>query len=531
MQRRLILFARTSALGACIIFALGSLAQQVSAPPDQTQALADSVEKLAAEVRDLRATVEDMRGETARLRAETADLRRELRVAHGTMAETAEYGNGDASSKVEGSSNSVAAKQGTDAGSNSDGDRRRVAKLDEEYQLLTGKLNDQYQTKVESGSKYRVRLSGIVLLNLFGNNGTTDNLDFPSIAYPPFSPITSSGNFGGTLRQSQIGLEVFGPEVWGAQTSGNVQFDFAGGFPATSNGANFGIARLRTGSFRLDWPKTSVIAGQDVLFFSPESPTSIASLAEPEFAYSGNLWGWFPQLRVEHHFDLGRDSNFKVQAGILDSQTGESPATEFYRSAVAGERSRQPAYATRLSWNRTSFGFPLTVGVAGYYARQNYGFTRRVDGWAGMADWSLPLAAHFAVSGKFYRGRGIGGLGGGIGRSVLFDNDPNNPNSSLQALDSVGGWTQLKFRATSKLEFNGALGLDNPFAGDLRDYSVSINDVYGGLAKNRAWMANFIYRPKSDLLFSTEFKRIRTSSIQNTIEQANQINVSMGILF
>ena len=53
-------------------------------------------------------------------------------------------------------------------------------------------------------------------------------------------PLGSSGTFGGSLRQSQIGLEAFGPTIAGARTSANVQFDFAGGFPYTPNGVSFG---------------------------------------------------------------------------------------------------------------------------------------------------------------------------------------------------------------------------------------------------------------------------------------------------
>jgi len=59
----------------------------------------------------------------------------------------------------------------------------RAATLEEEYQLLSGKVDDQYQTKVESASKYRLRVSGIVLMNLFSNQGVVDNIDFPMYAY------------------------------------------------------------------------------------------------------------------------------------------------------------------------------------------------------------------------------------------------------------------------------------------------------------------------------------------------------------
>ena len=164
-------------------------------------------------------------------------------------------------------------------------------------------MDDQYQTKVEAASKYRVRLSGIVLLNLFSNHGCMDSQDVPTWAIPEI-PNVSGQTLGATLRQSEIGLEVFGPRLAGARTSGNLQLDFAGGSPNTPNGVNFGLVRLRIASMRMDWKNTSIVAGQDNAFFSPLSPTSFASLAIPAFSYAGNLWGWIPQVRVEHRFNL-----------------------------------------------------------------------------------------------------------------------------------------------------------------------------------------------------------------------------------
>src|ERR1035438_6648413 len=86
------------------------------------------------------------------------------------------------------------------------------------------KVDDQYQTKVESGSKYRMRISGIVLMNLFSNQGTVDNIDLPTLAYARPAGY-SDGSFGGTLRQSEIGFEVFGPRMAGAKTRGDLQLD------------------------------------------------------------------------------------------------------------------------------------------------------------------------------------------------------------------------------------------------------------------------------------------------------------------
>ena len=268
-------------------------------------------------------------------------------------------------------------------------------------------------------------------MNLASNQGVVDSIDLPTLAYA--RPVgVSGGSFGATLRQSEIGFEAFGPTVAGAKTTADLQLDLAGGFPPVPNGINSGIVRLRTATMRMDWTNTSVVVGQDAIFFSPGSPTSFAMLAIPALSYAGNLWGWVPQIRVEHRVALGGESSLIFQGGILDPVTGEAPGTlpgesssGYYRQPGPGEASRQPAYGTRVGWTRNVFGQPLRVGVGGYYSRQDYGFGRNVDGWAGMADIELPLSQQFTLSGKLYRGRAIGGLYGAFGQSVLFSGNPD----------------------------------------------------------------------------------------------------------
>src|ERR1700732_357228 len=122
--------------------------------------------------------------------------------------------------------------------------------------------------------------------------------------------------------------------------------------------------------------------------------------------------------------------------------------------------SGRPAYASRISLSHRVFGQNLTVGVGGYYARQNWGFGRIVNGWAGTTDVTLPLGKLFEFTGEFYRGRAIAGLGGGIGQSVLLNGSFVAPTTAFRALASMGGWAQLKFKPGSHIEFNGAIGLD-----------------------------------------------------------------------
>ena len=189
-------------------------------------------------------------------------------------------------------------------------------------------------------------------------------------------------SFGGSLRQTQIGLEAFGPDMAGAHTSADLKFDFAGGFPNVPNGVSMGIVRLRTGTIRFDWANTSIIAGQDQLFFAPLAPSSMASLATPALSYAGNLWGWTPQVRVEHRIGLAAWVAFLLQGGILDSLSGEAPQSLLLRAPTWGERSGQPAYAARVSWSLPMGGEELTVGAGGYYGRQNWGLGRKCR-WLG----------------------------------------------------------------------------------------------------------------------------------------------------
>jgi hypothetical protein len=526
------------------VFAVASLLLSMSSPARSQDGSdksprepAPDLKSLAAAVRELQSQVQSLNSQVSELRTaeqtallEAGELRAQLkRTKDQSVART---DGGYLSfrphpSQASASATDLPASQEMPAAGGSL--EERVSNLEDDQHLMNDKIAEQSQTKVESGSKYRVRLSGIILLNTSITRGSLDNLDFPQIATPPTAP-GDSGAFSGSLRQSQIGIEAFGPDVAGARTSANLKFDFAGGFPETPNGAALGIVRLRTGTIRLDWENTSIVAGQDSLFFAPLTPTSLASVAIPALSYSGNLWSWTPQIRIEHRIALSDASTLLFQAGILDSLSGDVPQPG-YRIPTVGEQSGQPAYATRIAWTRKAFGRDLTFGLGGYYGRQNWAFGRNVDGWAGTTDLTVPLGNLFDLTGEFYRGRGVGGLGGGIGQSLLLSGPIADPGTAIYGLDSMGGWVQLKFKPKANFEVNFAYGMDNPFASELRAFPASGNFYGSSLSRNQSPFVNFIYRARSDVLFSVEYKRLQTYTLDSGANTANQIGVSMGYLF
>jgi hypothetical protein len=514
--------------------ALSQPAQSIPpSPPDpNVRALADSVRELQGQVQSLAEQLADMRAEELRDRAEARELRQELALARDRR----QPGIGPAGSRdpyiglsPQPNASLPAVTTAAPDPPQEQSTEERLARLEENQQLADAKIAEQSQTKVESGSKYRVRLSGIVLLNVFDNQGVVDNEDFPQIA-TPHSAVGSTQSFGGSLRQSQIGVEVFGPEIAGARTSADVKLDFAGGFTDVPNGAVMGIVRLRTGTFRIDWTNTSIVAGQDRLFFAPLAPTSLASLAVPALSYSGNLWAWTPQVRIEHKITLSDSSHLMLQAGILDSLSGELPVSQD-RLPSWGEQSGQPAYAGRVAWTHRAFGQDLTVGFGGYYARQNFGLGRNVNGWASTFDVLVPLGKYFNLSGEFYRGAAVAGLGGGIGQSILTSGPFTDPATTIKGLDSMGGWMQLKFKPKTSFEINGAFGQDNPFAGELRRFPGSPSYFGESVARNLTPFVNFIYQPRSDVLFSVEYRRLQTYVLDSSANTANHVAASVGYIF
>lgn len=535
------ILAFSSAIVGCLLLPTGIEAQSTGSnahPPaaslssDDVKALGELVRQLQTQVQGLNLRVKTLEENEKAAVAESASLRAQLALTT-TRGSGAKGGGEPVETQAASNANdllSITASGGALPTNKPQSTDERISSVEENLELANAKIKEQSQTKIESSSKYRVRLSGLALFNLFTNRGVVDNQDVPQIALHS-GTLDTAGTFGGSVRQSQIGLEAFGPEVAGAKTSAEVRFDFAGGFPQAPNGNLTGLARLRTGTVRFDWSNTSIVAGQDYLFFSPLTPTSYASLAIPAFSYSGNLWGWTPQVRVEHRFQVSEASSVSVQAGILETLSGDTPDFAYERTSTWGEKSGGPGFAGRVAWSHTAFGQNIVAGLGGYYGREGWGLGRSVDSWAGTLDLTVPFGRFVEFTGQFYRGRAVGGLGGAIGQSVLWNGQLTDPGTDVYGLESMGGWAQLKLKPTAKFEVNGAFGDDSPFSSGLREFSA--NPIYANSlrSKNLTTLANFIYRPRSDLIFSIEYKHLKTFTLDSNANSANNINLIVGYIF
>ena len=405
-----------------------------------------------------------------------------------------------------------------------------VASADQDPSFIAAKVSEMHQAKVESASKYPVKLYGLVLFNSYWNKGIVDIQDLPNLALPSFPGAPAPGA-GATLRQTLLGIDVVGPRVLGARTSAEAEVDFGGGSPTTDYGVTAGLVRLRRAKLTLDWKKTSLSIGQDSPFFSPLSPTSYATLLEPAMSWSGNLWVWTPTVTLSHRIATGSSSSLLLQAGVLDALTEEVPVFQG-RNSTAGEVERVPAIAGRIAFEHTSEeGHPFTIGFGGYRARQQYQSFASISSWTLNSDIKLGLGKHLELSGEFYHGQAVGGLGGGIWSSVVFP-EPSAPYSAIQPLRSTGGWGQVKIIPATRFEINSAFGQDENAGRDLRIFPMPFSSGgFPAMQKNRTEFVNFIYKPSSALIFAVEYRHLYTAPGNGPGASADHVNVAAGVQF
>ena len=408
------------------------------------------------------------------------------------------------------------------------------ARSEEHESIQDSQLATLQQIKVESDSKYPLRLSGLILANAFVNAQDVDNATGPALA------LAGGGNTALTLRQTVLGLDARGPRLLGAHSYADLRMDFAGSSAGTTTagiysggyGASTNVLRLRTAHAGLLWPNAEAYFAMDRPIISPGAPTSLAAVAEPPLSWSGNLWVWSPQAAARWFVPIGERSRFVLEGAVID--VPDAPLTpQFYTATQAqgpntGEFSRWPGAEVRLGWAGGSDEDSNRIGAGGYFSRRRYP-SRTMDSWAATLDslWKLPGRTEF--TGSFYRGLALGGLGGGGYKDYLFRSYATYID--FTPLDDVGGWAEVKEKINQRLQFNAAYGADQLFARELREYEPVLATAYQRLARNQTFTANVIYSPSAYLLYSLEYRHIVSFPVTGKAANSNIVVLSAGYRF
>jgi hypothetical protein len=411
-----------------------------------------------------------------------------------------------------------------------------VAELQERQAINQTEIQVHEQEKVETASKYSVKLHGLVLFNASVNNGAVDQPGQPTIAVPA-TGSAANGSLTATGQQTLLGLNATGPQLWGAHTYADLEMDFAGETSMGGYASGSNIFRLRTAGMQVAWPKTTVQAGIAPLILTPYYATSYFSIAVPAMSWSGALWGWLPQLGVEQRLDISENQQLILQASLAEIPDSGTSYTSGLGAVTAAERSRYPGTELRTAWQRGA-RHPVSFGIGGYWSPHSYGASSSGPGgsfnaWAGTADWKISLPARLEFSGSFYDGTGLGGLSAGAFKDILFVYGPSElPGSTkLAGLKDAGGWGQLQFKPMGRLEFNFASGQDNADSGQLRKGILYTTNPYAAMARNRTTFGNVVFRPSSTILLSGEYRKIQSWQITGPANHASLFGLAAGYEF
>jgi uncharacterized coiled-coil protein SlyX len=500
------------------------LSAQTASQPTVAQTMEQLTDAMARTQAQLERTQHELDG----MRQQLADLQREMAASGTTLPATTTAASQTADSSASAPDNSP------------DSTAAALQDVRERQAMQESEIATQEQTKVESESKYPVKVTGMLLMSAFKNTSAVDMAASPSVA------IGGQGSAGATVRQTILGFDALGPHLFGARSFADLRVDFYGSQAATAPttsysgyyNTNSAFLRLRTAHAGLDWDRTQAYFALDHPIISPYTPTSLTATAVPALAWSGNLWTWNPQAVLVRDLSSPGSAGMRLQAALIDA--GDAPLTPVvaptttpaYTPPTSAEQSSRPGVEARVAFlgsgqedNR------MQVGAGGYFAEHDSSLGRYYDSWASTLDARLPLVAHLELTGSFYRGAALGGLGAGGYKDFAYSSNAKTGGYYFRPLDDVGGWAQLKEKVNERLDFNAAFGMDNVFAGELERYYVEGGSAVQNLARNRTFTGNVIYSPSAYLLFSLEYRRLQSTPVEGTGAASNIIGVAAGYRF
>ncbi|MEP7365915.1 MAG: hypothetical protein ABI972_21885 [Acidobacteriota bacterium] len=374
----------------------------------------------------------------------------------------------------------------------------------ESQEIVSQRVEEQAQTKVEASQRFPIKLRGMALMNFFSNGTHANGQD---------TPTTSSRNAGKstsavTFRQTVIGLEFRGPQtLFGAKVSGSVFGDFYEGNTETVQYPN---ARLRTAEIQLDWRSRSLMIGQDKTLVGLRDPTSLAYSGVSPLTSAGNLWRWQPQIRFEQHVEVAPSTKLRGQFAFVQTaeESGGNPGT------LALER-RRPAVEGRIEIAH-QFDADRRLEIASaFHVSQTHvgGFSLPSRAWT--VDWFANPFRYLEFSGAMFTGENLHHFGALRQGWVIT---PQGANS----VHSKGGWAQASVPFTQRVSLNLMAGTMDDRNRDL------LNTMIGS---NRTGAANLMFRIAPNVLFSIEAMQIRTNYLTGGTTRNPRYDLSLAYQF
>lgn len=363
-------------------------------------------------------------------------------------------------------------------------------------EVIQAQVAELAQVKVESASKFPVRITGTVLSNTAYNSGDANWLESPNIV-----GTTSGGSMTSTMRQSRLGFDVHSIAIGAWEAKGTLIVDFFGGTPGFVTGTVMGLPRLLYAYGRLERGGTALQAGQDHGMLAPRDPTSLAAYAFPQFFRSGNLYLRAPQVRVEQ-----RVGGWTAKAGIIAPIAGDAAGTYVFAPAAgAGERSERPALEGHVGYGRGTLddAAEAQVGVSGHY-----GWIKQagqlITASAGAVDFNV-RAGRVGFAGEAFLADELDAYGSGVGQPGRAE----------------GGWLEARLAAHRRVSFNGGASIDR------RPDGAGL----AGRLRNTSAFGNVIWKLTPEVAASVEYKWLQTRYGSGRNRENHHLNAVFAVTF
>ncbi len=247
----------------------------------------------------------------------------------------------------------------------------------------------------------------------------------------------SDNEFNMTARQTRLGANFAFAEINGKKVTGKVEFDFYNASPENKN-----AVMMRHAFMKVDYGKFYILAGQTSDVFSPLVPNTVNYTV---LWNAGNIGYRRPQLRfvtkckrgVEYAIALARNV-----AGDADGINGPD-----------GDDSGMPMVQGRIQYATSRWN----AGISGHYGSMEYQKAGDDDNYSTFSmnvHGSYIISDAISVKGEAFSGKALKQFFGGVNQEFNLDSE--------QEIESMGGWVNATYAATSNTTFNLGASADMP---------------------------------------------------------------------
>ena len=333
---------------------------------------------------------------------------------------------------------------------------------------------------------------GFIKLESMFDNSEVVKGDWLLYANKGNTPQANQNVFTMNARDSRLGMKIGGPTFGkSGKVSGLVEVDFTGGFANSSTAARQPVLNLRHAWLEIANPKWQVRFGQDWALISGPFPNTTSFVV---LGGSGNLWMRYPQISATYK-SAPMKYSISVNRPIAGNVKYDAYTAGDLDPVDDGEKTGQPWYMGRIWFTKGNH----TLSASGHYGQEKINDlsanSHLIDSYSLNAD-IVSKVGHLNYTARAFYGANLNSFLGGVIQGYVSD------STSVENVESIGGWTQLGYEFNSIWSTTAGFGIDDPKNDNLKT---------GMRSQNKMIYANVSYKIQKAVELILEAEQMNTS--------------------